>query len=298
MGAIPIPASKKIDYCPGVVMVAKTDLKSVGRNPVWVRVPPRAQIMKKISINENFFSSWSSDMSYVLGFVTADGCVGVRRIRKRDNEKVYYFNITSKDIEILEKIKNSMEGQQKIYCKSNGYSKEKIYHFIQVNNQKICKDLINLGIQPRKTYNLEPIKVPDKYFADFVRGVFDGDGTVYIYNVNSTPQIKAGFVSTRLSFLAEFNKQLCENLGISTKSIHRTIDKRGKEKMVQFNIHFYIDDCERLYKFMYKNASIFLDRKYRIFKDWENIKSKNRRHYIKQDYPSKIGWQLNRKVLV
>jgi hypothetical protein len=68
--------------------------------------------------------------------------------------------------------------------------------------------------------------------------------------------------------------------------------------MVKFSTCFYIDDCEKLYKFMYKNATIFLDRKYRIFKKWENMKSKNRRHYIKKNYPSKIGWQLNQKVLV
>jgi len=42
--------------------------------------------------------------------------------------------------------------------------------------------LINLGVIPRKTYNLGEIKIPDEYFADFARGFFDGDGTVYIYN--------------------------------------------------------------------------------------------------------------------
>jgi len=86
-------------------------------------------------------------------------------------------------------------------------------------------------------------------------------------------------------------------LKILLKSIHRTVDKK-KKRMVKFSTCFYIDDCEKLYKFMYKNATIFLDRKYRIFKKWENMKSKNRRHYIKKNYPSKIGWQLNQKVLV
>jgi len=49
---------------------------------------------------------------------------------------------------------------------------------------------------------------------------------------------------------------------------------------------------------MYKNASIFLNRKHRVFKKWENVKLKNRRYYIKQNYPSKVGWHLNQKVLV
>ena len=33
---------------------------------------------------------------------------------------------------------------------------------------------------------------------------------------------------------------------------------------------------------MYKNASIFLNRKHRVFKKWENVKLKNRRYYIKK----------------
>jgi len=250
--------------------------------------------MAKLPINENFFQNWTPKMSYVLGFVVADGCIGVKRIRKKDGIKNYYFNITTKDKPHLENIKKAMNAQQKIYSKSSGYTKRKDYYFIQIGHQEICKDLLRLGIRPRKTHNLEPIKIPNKYFSDFVRGFFDGDGTVYIYNVNGTPQIKAGFISTRLSFLAEFNKQLCKNLGIPIKSIHRTIDKRGKKKMAQFNTYFYISDCEKLAEFMYKNKlNLYLPRKYCIFEKWKVIK---RRYYIKQNYPSKIGWQLNQKV--
>jgi len=234
-------------------------------------------------------------MSYVLGFIVADGCIGVKRLRK-DGTKQFCLSITSKDISLLKNIRKVMSAGQSIILKQSGTKKGACYH-LQIGYQEICNDLINLGIYPRKTYNLNPIKVPYKYFPDFVRGFFDGDGTVYIYKVNGVPQIKVGFISTSLSFLTELNKQLCRSLDIPIKSIHKTTDGRVEKGMTQFTTHFYIDDCKRLYKFMYKNASIFLDRKYKIFKKWENMKSKNRRHYIKKNYPSKIGWQLNQKVL-
>ena len=248
------------------------------------------RVLKRI--NQDFFKKWSSDMAYVLGFVVADGCVVLNKNRKKNP---FTFNITSVDLEHLYKIKKVLESEHKISEKLGG-SNNSAYQ-IQIRNSVLANDLMKLGVSPRKTYNLGPIKAPDKYFPDFVRGFFDGDGSVYVYKVNGIQQIKVGFVSARLSFLAEFNKQLCKNLEIPLKSIHRTIDQE-REGMVRFSINFYIDDCEKLYKFMYKNASIFLDRKYRIFKKWENIKSKNRRHYIKKNYPSKIGWQLNQKVLV
>ena len=232
-------------------------------------------------------------MSYILGYIVADGCITISKDRE---SHPFTLNITSADLEHLYLLKETLESEHKISKKSQKIDTNNGYQ-LQIRNHIITQDLINLGILPRKTYNLNPIKVPDKYLPDFTRGFFDGDGSVYTYKVNGTPQIKVGFVSTSLPFLTEFNKQLCRNLGILKKSIHKTIDKRKKGKMIQFNTHFYIDDCKKLYKFMYRNASIFLDRKYRIFKKWENMKSKNGRHYIKKNYPSKIGWRLNKKVL-
>ena len=248
--------------------------------------------MAKLPVNENFFKDWTHEMSYILGFAVADGCVGVKRIRKKDGDKQYYFNITSKDRSHLENIKRVMAAQQKIYSKYSGYTGKKDYYFIQIGHQEICRDLLNLGIQPRKTYNLEPIKVPGEYFPDFVRGFFDGDGSVYIYKVNGTPQIKASFVSSSLSFISKFNQELCQNLNIPSKAIHQDISKRGK--MTRYSICCYIDDCEKLAEFMYRNnPSLYLPRKRRVFEKWKSIR---RRHYIKQNYPSKIGWRLNQKV--
>ncbi len=147
---------------------------------------------------------------------------------------------------------------------------------------------------PRKTYNLNPIRVPDQYFPDFVRGFFDGDGTVYLYRVNDTPQIKAGFISSSLSFLDDFNQKLCEKLNIPQKNIHRDLPKNNNQKLIRYSINFYINDCEKFAELMYRNdPTLYLPRKRRIFEEWQSVK---RRHYIKQNYPSRVGWHLNQGV--
>jgi len=147
-------------------------------------------------------------------------------------------------------------------------------------------------MSPKKNYNSDFLKIPKKFFFDFTRGFFDGDGTVYIYKVNGTPQIKVGFVSPNLSFITEFNKQLCEAIGIQRKAVHKFHSKNKKAPL--YNICFYIDDCEKLAKFIYgNNPTLYLPRKRRVFEKWKTIK---RRHYIKQNYPSKIGWHLNQRV--
>jgi len=247
--------------------------------------------MQGLSINKKFFSSWNSEMSYILGFIAADGCLGVKRVRK-DGTRQFLLDITSKDIALLKKIRKVMSAQQKIGLKQSGYDRYGKYYRLQIGHQEICKDLIKLGILPRKTYNLGPVKVPDKYFPDFVRGFFDGDGSVYIYNVNGTPQIKASFVSSRLSFISNLNQRLCQNLDIPQKAIHKENQKRST--IIGYNICFYIDDCEKLAEFMYgDNPTLYLSRKRRVFEKWKSIK---RRHYRKQNYPSKVGWRLNQKV--
>ena len=226
-------------------------------------------------------------MAYVLGYITADGCICVRKDRKKHP---YTLNITSAKKTILYKIRKTLGSEHKISKKPNGRLGG-IGYQLQISNPIITKDLMLLGILPRKTSNLWPINVPDKYLSDFVRGFFDGDGSIYIYKVNRTLQIKSSFVSSSLPFITNFNQRLCKELNIPKKSIHKDIYNRKKPLYV---IHLYIDDSEKLYQFMYKNKpELYLDRKYQIFKKWESIK---RRHYKKQDYPSKIGWYLNQNL--
>lgn len=227
-------------------------------------------------------------MSYVLGYFVADGCICVDKTRKN---RPFTFNITSVDKEHLDKIKNALGSEHKIGKKpgTNGH----FAYQIQLRNQTLAKDLIGLGVMPRKTYNLGKIEVPNEYFADFVRGFFDGDGSVFIYNVNGTPQIKVGFVCASLEFITDFNQKLCHSLGIKEKSVHCI--PANENKASKYSIDFYISDCEKFYNFIYgNNPELYLERKLKIFDDWQNIE---RRHYIKKDYPSKIGWHLNENLI-
>ncbi|MBU3918893.1 hypothetical protein KKC63_03250 [Patescibacteria group bacterium] len=243
-----------------------------------------ANISRK-DIKEDFFKAWTPEMSYVLGYILADGCIIKRSGRKRS----YVLNLTSKDKDLLLQVRKVLCPDCSILKKYSS-SKTMCYQ-LQICSEVFYEDLIKLGIVPRKTYNLKGFRCPNKYFAHFVRGFFDGDGTVYVYKVNGTSQIKAGFTSGNFEFITEFNRNLCESLGISKKSIHL---QKKTGKMDNYNICFYIDDCEKLAKLMYSdNPSIFLDRKRKVFQNWEFTK---RRGYQKKNYPSKIGWHLNKNI--
>jgi len=228
-------------------------------------------------------------MAYVLGYISADGCISEDKNRKNNP---FTLNITSKDLKHLYKIRKALDSEHKISKKLGG-SGNTNYQF-QTRNPVITNDLIKLGITPRKTFRLKPLKIPNKYFSDFVRGFFDGDGSVYIYKVNNTPQVKVAFVGASLPFIANINQQICKQIGVPQKSVHKQDSLKRKNRKTQYAINFYVNDCAKLYEFMYKNKpELYLNRKHQIFKRWETIE---RRHYKKQNYPSKIGWHLNKKL--
>lgn len=65
-------------------------------------------------INENFFSSWSPEMAYVLGLIITDGCIsktGVISLSMNDKElfKILYKN-TENELFLERKYKRFLEG--------------------------------------------------------------------------------------------------------------------------------------------------------------------------------------------
>lgn len=220
-------------------------------------------------------------MAYILGFISADGNISKRKGRNRS----FIFNITSKDRDHLQNIANCLGQDIKLGLKYSGSSKENICSYFQLCKLEICLDLINLGIIPRKTYSMVLPKVPKEYLSDYIRGFFDGDGSVYIYSVNNTPQIKSEFVCCSFKFITELNIKLCKSLGVPLKNVH-VGNLNSEIKFPMYSICFYIDDSQKLAKFMYgNNPTLYLQRKRELFSKWLTIK---RRGYKKANYPSKI----------
>jgi len=223
-------------------------------------------------VNVHFFKTWTPEMAYVLGYIVADGCLIATR-----NNTSYILNITSIDLDHLKKIRKVLSSDCSISQKKN--SSGGFGYQIQIRNLILANDLLKIGIKPRKTYNLKNIVVPDNLFPHFARGFFDGDGTVYIYQVNGTPQIKAGFVSASKIFFTHFNRNLSKALLIPTKMIHKKIDKRGV-RVVTYYTYYYVVDCEKMDKFFYNDSDVLcLKRKREVFSKWKNI---IRRKYIHQ----------------
>lgn len=267
-------------------------LKCCGRKAMWVRVPPSAQMGATPTklVNHDFFKTWTPEMSYVFGYFIADGCISISKDRIKNP---YTFNITSADEEHLYKMRDVLGSTHKISNK-NGHNKSPAFQ-IQIRSSVLANDLISLGVFPKKTYNLQKIYVPENYFWDFARGFFDGDGTVYIYNVNGVPQIKSGFVCASFPFIEDLNEKICSHLKIPLKNIHITPAKN--KRIEKYSIDYYIEDSEKLITYFYSGSpALYLARKKEVFDRWLKIK-KNKRQFTKNSYPSKVGWHLNKNLV-
>lgn len=137
----------------------------------------RMGIKVKPSVNEEYFSIWTPNMAYTLGYIYADG-----HINKNGNTLV--FRCHSKDEEIIVKILTDMKCTNKIHhrasCVKNGrnYGPETS---VMIGSIATVRKLQGFGLVHNKTYqNLPFPDVPEKFLRHFIRGYFDGDGCISI----------------------------------------------------------------------------------------------------------------------
>lgn len=203
-------------------------------------------------INSNYFSNQNINMAYIIGFLAADG-----NISKRDNR--IDLELASIDLEILEQIRLELELEReiKIYNCANGYIKNKLYFY----DAQIKKDLLEYGLCPNKTYSenyLPPYKLNKKYWIDYIRGLFDGDGSVG--EINGTPRWY--ICSSKKIILEEIQNYLKEQYQIET-----TLDKgQQKTNIILYKLYCYGDNTRKIYKVLYNNG-LFLKRKKEKFQE-------------------------------
>lgn len=113
---------------------------------------------------------WSANFAYAIGLLTTDGCLS------KDGR---HIDLTSKDREQLQNFLLCLKSNNKISMKHSSLGKK--YLRVQLGDVNFYKFLLTIGLMIRKTKIIREIKIPDKYFFDFLRGHFDGDGTFYSY---------------------------------------------------------------------------------------------------------------------
>ena len=187
----------------------------------------------QVTTNNKFLNLDNEEVQYWLGILAADGTIGNKDnlvclgLQEKDKEHVdkYAYFIGVKTHKVHNKKYDSYEYR--------AYFKNKSINFY----------LKSIGITNSKSATLN-YKLP--ITNHFLRGVIDGDG----YIRKEKPNIEIASQSQI------FTNQLIEYLKL--KDIHCTTHKSASVNIIGI---YKKNDVKRLYDLLYKDASVFLERK-------------------------------------
>jgi hypothetical protein len=220
-------------------------------------------------MNKNIFNAINSEKkAYWLGFLYADGC------NIPDYNKVI-IELSVKDLKHLKKFCNFIgisSYKIKILPPSEKVCKGKIIHgngscTIVVYSKQVANSLVKLGMIKAKSLILKfPNKkiVPNKYIRHFIRGYFDGDGCLSKYYSNH---------ATRYNFTIISTHNFCKSMRNVVKSIANLKLWNTQGKMQYCNISGN-RQVKKFLDWIYKGSSVFLDRKYKIYKELKKTLNK------------------------
>lgn len=165
---------------------------------------PKIPHKRKYFLNENTFSQWSESVAYWIGFICADGNIS-KEIR---GGRTLTINLARKDENHISKLKNFLETNIPIY-QYEVFQNNKKYEIsrLSVSSKFLCDTLIEKGILENKTYRTNfPLGIPEKYISHFIRGYFDGDGslTVHTPKISTIKNVKMNLVILKNMKIMQF----------------------------------------------------------------------------------------------
>ena len=116
---------------------------------------------------------------------------------------------------------------------------------------------------PNKSKKLTSLKIPLKYFSDFLRGCIDGDGSIVLANhpESQHKQLRLRLYSASLDFTLWMMKKIKKLAKCKGGWIYTPKDKNV------YSLCFGKEDSVKIIKFMYYNGvESYLERKYKIAK--------------------------------
>lgn len=224
-----------------------------------------------INFNWNGEKIETEEQAYIAGLLFSDGYVGKQQLGLR---------LQKSDKDLIEQVKNYFSKDLKMQEDDNSYK------FV-LSSTLLCENFIKLGMVRDKTkLGVHIPKMDKSLYRHFIRGYFDGDGTIYVCNTKTDyTYLKTYICSATIDILEEFQKVLSDN------NIESKINKENRKGRVMKVPHgmslctmdmyrLFIrkkTEIEKFYHYLYDDSHIFLERKKSKFK-----KNLNLLNYVKK----------------
>lgn len=224
-------------------------------------------------VRQNFFEKIETEMqAYLLGFYAADGNINEKRktfrihLQKSDSELVYlYKDMISPDARLFTMKERNVKGRNGQLVTAH----ESIG--VDINSSKLCTDLVNLGFGYKKTYDeLHLPNIDTSLIRHFIRGYFDGDGSICYYYCKPDPKWhKNERVRGQVSICGK-TKTILEEIQkfLKTNNIESSICFANRDKMWILTVPK--SQLKKLYNLFYDDSYFYLSRKFNKFNYYVN----------------------------
>jgi len=232
------------------------------RNAVMIKLNRLGlRLPEKYTFDKDFFEKIDSEeKAYWLGFIYADGYIS--------NETEFAIHLKQEDEKHLEKLNKALRGnmQVKEFIKHlNVTDKDYKMCSLRVYSKKIVQDLKNKGVTRNKSLSIEFPKLRKPLIRHFIRGFFDGDGSIYLHKEKN--HIRCKFTCASKIFVSELNNIL-NSLKIRTYIINESKTNKSKQLGITGK-----DSTKIFLEYIYDNSEIYLDRKYKFYYNNKNLLS-------------------------
>lgn len=220
---------------------------------------------RKYKINHDYFNQIdSADKAYWLGFIYADGNVQIaKKTVKGKQYSQYMLTIILAEIEPLEKFLVSTESNYQIKPISKTVNGKTYQQYkMVVTSKKMVTDLMSHGCVPAKTHVIRYPTINSKFDRDFIRGYFDGDGSIYAGKMCRKYGNKL-HTYTRPCITITTNQAFAKDLRSKISFISQdkgiNVDRRKTDSC---NLRSWgFDKAKQWFEFLYKDANVYLSRK-------------------------------------
>lgn len=236
----------------------KAILKALRRMNVEI---VQAKSRRVYQLDESYFDIIDTEhKAYVLGFLYSDGSLN-------SDKQTVSLSLQEGDMWILEQIRKELKSTKPLefldYSNKHtfGYSYKNQYRLL-LFSKHICNELIKKGVVQNKSLKISfPTFLPDNLVSHFIRGVYDGDGSIYRQIKSPKNHAVTVTITATESFCISL-QQICKeklniNAGIYDASCHNGITKvfmlSGR------NV------CKTFLDWIYQDSTMHLPRKYQRY---------------------------------
>lgn len=215
----------------------------------------------KYNIDINFFTSINTEQkAYFLGILYADGYV-------HDKRKNISLTLQEDDVDILIKLKDVIKTNKPLqYIKREEGVKNQFR--LSITRASIHKDINKHGLYQNKSLTITPKcinNLSDELLRHFLRGYYDGDGSLTYYKVRNTINSAISIACTS-EFYGFFSDFIYKQLHIKTIK-----SKRFKDNTNCYDMRICGNrQVIRFLSFIYENSTISMNRKRIKFMNFQN----------------------------